>query len=152
MSTLDKELFDVSLDGVNLGLELGAVLLGDGGSDDRSGDSASSAESLLGSDENVRDILVLAEKWQMEQNLERLGVGGHDNELGDASVQRLGGFVGTFSELLVVSRLLHQIQDRLGQVRIGQRVRFWVYFIHILCLGSTLRSQKITASPSCPFC
>jgi len=66
--------------------------------------------------------------------LERLGVGGHDNELGDASVERLGGFVGTFSELLVVSRLLHQIQDRLGQVRIGQRVRFWVYFIHILCL------------------
>lgn len=111
VSTLDKKLFDFSLDGVDLGLELGAVLLGDRGRDHRSGDSASTSESLLRSDENVRDVLVFAEKWQMEQNLERLGVGGHDNELGDASVERLGSFVGTLSELLVVSRLLHQIQD-----------------------------------------
>jgi len=35
--------------------------------------------------------LVLAEKRQVEENLQRLSVGGHDNELRDTAVQGLGG-------------------------------------------------------------
>ena len=35
--------------------------------------------------------LVLAEQRQMEQDLERLGIGRHDDQLGNATVERLGG-------------------------------------------------------------
>ena len=47
--------------------------------------------TLLGADKDVRNVLVLAQQGQVQQNLQRLGVGGHDNELGNAAVQSLGG-------------------------------------------------------------
>lgn len=56
----------------------------------------------------------------MEENLEGLGVGGHDDELGDTTVEGLGGLVGSLLELAVVRRLLNKIEDLLGEGGIGQ--------------------------------
>ena len=54
----------------------------------------------------------------MEEDLEGLGVGGHDNELADAAVEGLGRLVGSFLELAVVRGLLHDIQDLLSESRV----------------------------------
>jgi hypothetical protein len=40
--------------------------------------------------ESARRHLVLAQQRQVQQDLERLSVGGHHDHLGDAAVQRLG--------------------------------------------------------------
>ena len=47
---LDQKLFNGALDGLNLRLELRAVLLGHGGGDDRAGDATGAAKGLLGAD------------------------------------------------------------------------------------------------------
>ena len=52
------------------------------GSDDWPADSTSSAQGLLGPDEHVGHVLVLAEQRDVEQDLQRLGVRGQDDELG----------------------------------------------------------------------
>lgn len=45
---LDQKLFNGALDGLNLRLELRAVLLGHGGGNDRAGDATGAAKGLLG--------------------------------------------------------------------------------------------------------
>jgi hypothetical protein len=55
--------------------------------------------------------LVFAEEGKMEKDLDGVSVGGHDDELCDSSVERLGSFVCALFELLVVGRLLHEVED-----------------------------------------
>jgi hypothetical protein len=47
----------------------------------------------------VLTVLVLAEKRQVEENSQRLGIGGEDDNLRDTSVQGLGGLVGALLQL-----------------------------------------------------
>lgn len=91
----------------------------DGGSNDGSRDSASPSKRHLRRHIDVGNVLVLAEKGEMEQDGKRGGVGGKDNQLGDTAVEGLGGFVGTLLQLTVVSRLLNEIEDLLGKSLIG---------------------------------
>jgi len=79
-----------------------------------------SSKGRLAPHKHIRHILVLAQQGQVEDDFEGLGVGGHDDELGDAAVQSFGGFVGTLAELLVVAGLLDQVQDGVGQLGIGK--------------------------------
>ena len=125
---LDQKLLNLELDGQNLGLEVRALVRGDGGSDDRAGDTASAAKSSLGGDEDVGDVLVLAEKRQVEQNLNRLGVSGHDDELGNTTVKSLGGLVSALLQLLVVGGLLDQVHNGVGKSGIGKGPGFGVDF------------------------
>lgn len=62
----------------------------------------------------------------MEENLKRLGVGGHDDELTDSSVEGLGGLISTLLELLVVGSLLNKVENLVGQLGGGERECFWV--------------------------
>ena len=73
----------------------------------------------------------LAEERQVQQDLQRLSVGSHNDELGNAAVQRLGGFVGALLELLVVRGLLDQVQDLLRERRVSQGVGFGVHFVSL---------------------
>lgn len=56
----------------------------------------------------------------MEDDLDGRGVGSHDDELGDTTVQGLGGLVGTLLELAKMGGLLGDVEDLLGQVSISQ--------------------------------
>lgn len=56
----------------------------------------------------------------MEENLEGSGVGSHNDELGDTTVEGLGGLVGTLLELAVVGGLLDEVEDGLGEGRVGE--------------------------------
>ncbi len=55
---------------------------------------AGTAKGLLRADEDVGDVLVFAEEGKVEKNLEGLSVGGQNHELGDTTVQGLGGWEG----------------------------------------------------------
>ena len=89
------------LDSLNLGVQLSGLVGCDGSGDDGSGDTASSSEGSLAGDEDVRDVLVLAQEGQVKDNLDRLDVGGHDDELADTSVKGLGGLVSTAGQRFV---------------------------------------------------
>lgn len=71
---LDEQLFNLVLDRRNLAVELAELVGGDARGDDRAGDAARTAEGGLGRQEDVRDVLVLAQERQVEENLDRLGV------------------------------------------------------------------------------
>lgn len=68
---------------------------------------------------DVCDVLVLAEKRDVEENGKRSGVGGEDDDFGDTTVEGLGGLVGALLQLTVVGGLLDQIEDVLGEGGVG---------------------------------
>jgi hypothetical protein len=123
---LNKEVLNFSLDGLDLRLQFRAFITSDRCRNHSTGHTTSSAQSLLGRDKDVGDILVFAKKGQVQENLKRLGIGSHDNEFRSSSVESLGGFVGSLFELLVVRSLLDQVKNLVGQVGIGKRECFGV--------------------------
>lgn len=123
---LNQQSLDLVLDAVDLVLDRRGVVGGDRGSNDSSGNTTSSAQGSLGWHKHVRHVLVLTQQWQVQQDLDWLGVGSHDDELRDTSVQGLGGLVGTLLELSQVLGLGHDVQDLGGQGRVGQREGFRV--------------------------
>ena len=98
-------------------------------SDHLSADSTSSAQCLLGSHEHVGNILVLAQQWDVEQDLQGLAVSCQDHELGLTSVEGLGGLVGALPQLLVVGGLLNKIEDLGSQGLVGEGVSFGIDFL-----------------------
>ena len=103
-------------------MQLTRLVGSDTGADNRPAHTARSAQGDLAGDEYVGDVLVLTEKWEVEENLEGLGVGGEDDELGGPTVECLGGLVGSLLELPIVGGLLHEVEDLLGErcVREGE--------------------------------
>lgn len=85
------------------------ILYDQPGSNDRPGDTTSSTQGLLGPNEHVGNILILAQQRDVEQNLQGLAVGGQNDKLCLSSVQSLGSLVGSLPELLVVAGLLNQV-------------------------------------------
>ena len=98
------------------------------GSDDRSADTTGTTKSLLGPDEHVGHVLVLAEQRDVEQDLKRLGVRRQDHELGLAPVEGLSRFVCALPQLLVVGRLLDEVEDLGRQGLVGEGVGLGVDF------------------------
>lgn len=76
LTLLNEQLFNLELQAGDLRLELGSLVRGDGHGNDGPGDATGTTECRLGRDEHVRDILVLAEKGQVEKDLDGFRVGG----------------------------------------------------------------------------
>lgn len=76
-----KQSLNGHLHGLDLGLELGALLDGDRGCDDRPGHPTGAPQGLLGAHKHVGDVLVLAEQREVQDDLQGLGVGRHHDEL-----------------------------------------------------------------------
>lgn len=55
----------------------------------------------------------------MQQDGEGRGVGGQDDDLGDAAVERLGRLVGALLQLAVMGGLLDDVEDLLGEGGVG---------------------------------
>ena len=104
---LDLETLDLVLEGADLAHEVRGFVCRDASSDNGPGDTASAAKSHLGGDVDVGNVLVLAEKGQVEEDSERGGVGREDDQLADTTVEGLGSLVGSLLELAVVCRLLY---------------------------------------------
>lgn len=131
VTSLDQQSLDLVLDTVDLVLQSRTLVGGDGGSDDWSGDTTSSTQSGSGWNKDVWNVLVLTQQWQVQQDLDWLGVCGHDDELGDTSVQGLGGLVGTLLQLTEVGSLLDNVEDLLGESLISEWESLWVWSGHI---------------------
>jgi hypothetical protein len=59
-------------------------------------------ESHLGANIDIRYVLVLAKKRQVEQNGQRRGVRSENDQLADSAVEGFGSLVGTLLQLAVV--------------------------------------------------
>ena len=138
---LDLEALDLVLECADLAHEVGGLVGGDGSSNDGAGNTAGATESHLGGNIavelsqflsylalwcrrgsknlHVGNVLVLAEQGNVQQNGQRSGIGSEDDNLGNTTVEGLGGFVGTLLQLAVVGGLLDQVEDVLGQGGVG---------------------------------
>lgn len=63
--------------------------------------------------------LVFAQKWKMKKDSKRGSVCCKDDDLRDTSVQSLCSLVGPLFQLSGMACLLHNVQQLLGQGRIG---------------------------------
>jgi hypothetical protein len=116
---LDHQSLDLVLESADLVHEIRRLVGGDAGRDDGAGHTAGAAERGLGGDVDVWHVLVLAEEGKVEEDGERGGVGGEDDDLGDSAVERLGRLVGALLQLAVVAGLLDDVEDLLGEGRVG---------------------------------
>ena len=118
-ANLDHETLDLVLESADLVHEIRRLVGGDRGGDDGAGDTAGAAKSGLGWHVDVWHVLVLAQEWEVQENGQWSGVGGEDDDLGDTAVEGLGGLVGALLQLAVVGCLLDDVEDLLGEGRIG---------------------------------
>lgn len=128
---LDQETLNGVLNVDNLLVELRRLVRGDRGSDNGSGDTASSTKSGLGADENVGNVLVLTEQRQVKNNLDGGSISSHDNELRNTTVQGLSGLVSTLLKLAQVGGLLNNVENLLGKISISERESTGVRSRHI---------------------
>lgn len=113
--SLDHKSLDLVLESTDLAHKVGSLVSGDGSSNNSAANTTSTAQSHLGRNVNVRDVLVFAEKRDVEQDGERGGVGGQDDNLGDTTVEGLGCLVGALLQLAVVRGLLDEVEDALRE-------------------------------------
>ena len=121
LEPLDQELLDVELELLDLVLELAALVGGDAGGDHGTGDATGPSQGGLAGDKDVGHVLVLGEEREVEEDLDGLSVGGHDDHLADATVEGLGGLVGALFDLLVVGRLVDEAPQGVGQLQSSLR-------------------------------
>merc|ERR1740120_10321 len=112
----DQDHLDLILQVLDLRVQLRTLLRSNRARNHWPGHAARSAKCGLRLDEDARDVFVLANQWQVKQDLQWLGVSSEDDELCRAAVQRLRGLVGSFLQLLIVRRLLHKVEDGHGKV------------------------------------
>lgn len=78
---------------------------------------------------HVGNIFILAQKRQMQKNLDGLRVSCHDDQLRNAAVECLGSLVRALLDLLVVGCLLYQILQGDGEFGIGEWKGFFGHFV-----------------------
>lgn len=88
---LDLEPLDLVLEGADLTHQVRGLVGGDRAGDDSASDATGTAKSHLGGNVDVRNVLVLAEEGQVEEDGQGTGVGSEDDDLGDTAVEGLGG-------------------------------------------------------------
>jgi len=125
----EKQLLNLLLDGGNLRLDLRTLVLGHASRDDRPANPACSAQSLLGPDEHVGHVLILAQQGDVEENLQRLTVSCEYDKLSLPPVEGLSGLVGALPQLLVVGGLLDQIENLGREGLLCQGVGFGVHLV-----------------------
>lgn len=118
---LDGKTLDLVAEGLDLARELAGLVGVDGRGNDGAADAAGAAEQRLAGDVDVGRALVLAQQRDVQQDRERLRVGGQDGNLAGAAVQRLGHLVGALFGLANVRRRLQEVENLLGQGGVGQR-------------------------------
>ncbi len=90
---LNQEFLNFLLKSFDLRLELRAFVSSDGTGDDLSGDTTGATQCVLRFYENIGNVLVFAQKWQMQKNLKGFGVGRHHYQFGQISIQCFCGFL-----------------------------------------------------------
>ena len=77
------------LDSLDLRVQLPSLVGRHASSDHRPANPTSSTESGLAGQKDVRDVLVFAQEREVQEDLDGFGIGGHDDELANSSVESL---------------------------------------------------------------
>lgn len=117
---LNGEALDLVAHGADLTGQLTGLVAGDASGDDGAADTTGASKVHLAADVDVGNVLVLAKEGDVQQNSQRVGIGGEDDELGDTTVEGLGRFVGSLLELAGVGSGLDEIQELLLELGISQ--------------------------------
>lgn len=91
---------ETHLDGIDLRPQFPSFVGSDGSGDNRSRNSTSTSESGFRGNENVRNVLVFTEEGQVKENFNGFGIGSHDDEFTDTSVEGLQRFKDMESSVL----------------------------------------------------
>lgn len=91
-ASLNQQLLNLVDHGSDLRLQLRTVVGQNGGGDDGTRHTTGTSEGSLGRNKDVRHVLVFAQQRQMEKNGQRFSVGSHDDQLGNTTVEGLGGY------------------------------------------------------------
>lgn len=83
------------------------------------GDAAGSAEVSLPCNIYIGNVLVLAEKRQVQDDFKWLRVGCQYHQISDAAIKSLRCFIGSLFQLLHGLRLVDQAQDCLAHLVVG---------------------------------
>lgn len=108
--SLDHESLNLVLDGPDLAHEVTSLVGGDASRDHGAGHTSRTTQRKLAGHVDVGHVLVLSQEGQMEQDGERGGVGGQDDDFSGSAVQSLGRWERESS----ISRLLVFV-DGLGE-------------------------------------
>ena len=107
--SLDHESLNLVLDGPDLAHEITSLVGGDTGRDHRTRHTSGPTQGKLAGDVDVGDVLVLSQEGQVEQDGERGGVRGQDDNLSGSTIKSLGR---CWVERRIVSeRVLHEDQN-----------------------------------------
>jgi hypothetical protein len=118
---LNKKLIDLVADSVDLALKLVLLSSENGAGDDRARDTTGTTQSSTRGNEDIRNVLILADEGKMEKDSERISITSKNNQLGDTTVEGLGTLVSTLLDLLVVVSLLDKLKNGGGESRISKR-------------------------------
>jgi len=111
IAALDHQPLDLIFNAPDLTHQFTALIRRDTCSNDGSRNSTGTAQGCLAVNKNVRYILVLTQKWEMQQDGQRRTVRGQDDNLSDTTIERLRGLVCPFLEKSCVGALLHQVEE-----------------------------------------
>lgn len=141
--SLNGQSLDLLLQSLDLARQLRQLVGADAGGNHGTAHTAGAAQQGLAGDVDVRDALVFADERDVQDDGQGLGVGSKDGKLAGSTVDSLGDysrkekqsatiatansggiskhtFVGTLLSLTNVHGRLEEIQNLLGQGRIGQ--------------------------------
>ena len=88
--SLDHESLNLVLDGPDLAHQITSLVGSDTGRDHRTRHTSGPTQGKLAGDVDVGDVLVLSQERQVEQDGERGGVRGQDDNLSGSTIQSLG--------------------------------------------------------------
>jgi len=77
--------FHLVAKGADLRIQVGSLVRSEGNSNDGPRDTAGAADGDLAGKEDIRDVLLLGEKRKVEDDAERLRVGGENDEFAGAT-------------------------------------------------------------------
>jgi hypothetical protein len=87
---LDGKSLDLLLESLDLARKLGQLVGADAGGNNGAAHTTSTSEQSLARDVDVRDALVFADKRDVEDDSEGLGIGSKDGNLASTTVDSLG--------------------------------------------------------------
>lgn len=111
IAALDHQPLDLIFNAPDLTHQFTALIRCDTCSNDGSRNPTCSAQGYLAVYENVRNILVLTQQREVQQDGQRRTVRGQDDNLSNPPIERLRRLIGAFLEKSCVGALLHQVEE-----------------------------------------
>ena len=116
-----KHLFNLVFHFLNLAIDWTIWLGKNCYGNDVSWNTTCSSKGRLFWDINVWNIFILAQKWQMKNDLKWFSISSKDNQVSNTSIKGFGCFISSLLQQLEVFGLVHQIENLISHCVVS----FW---------------------------